>query len=962
MSAILVVALILIYPSAHTLEQISVSSSKPYTKKFQMNTGDFVSVRVSTVRNLKVAIQNPDGSTLAEATTRFNNMATIFKLAGQSGDYTLRLSTEQDEAVCEMQIDGPRPATLQDRAAVDAQAAMDEGFNYRQVRDAEKALSAYERAYKSWGEAKRPSLQAEALNYQGLILMVNLNRYREAIAKFQEVIEFYRKDGNQKAGAAYSNLAGCYENIGEFQNALDHYRLAYEMQVQNNDRRSQAYTLNNIGSLYSQLSDLETATSYYEQSKAILQSLNDQFAESVLLNNIALSKYYLGDYDGALEKLEQALKLRVSNVRVEAITLERIGRIYQARKEYDKALEYYTRSRDIYSKTGSPTEKANFDLNIGKLYIDKAEYSNAILYLEKAAEVYRPIGYRRHYAEILYNLARAQYRSSRIVEARKNIEAAIEQIESMRTSITSSRLRALFFSNLQDYYDLYIRILMLQHQSEPASRHDLTALLAKERARGRILLELLSSSQIHRGIDVTLLEKLKQLQRNINTTSEQLSQILAINAADSSVAPIRENLQLLDEEYTKLLQDISIKAPDYYRLIHPAPLNAQQLSECLKKEELLLCYALGDEASYLWVVSSKGTESYTLPARAEIETLARRYYQMLQQSAQTRSLRLSQETDSVQLRNLSRELGRILLPIELNQKRTIIVADGVLQYIPFATLHPKGSERLLLEVTEIVTLPSASIIETLREPTSTPEKQLAVIADPVFDPSDPRVKSNRQNCGPAANSLEQMLMQTRNLTKLNLEHTTIPRLPGTRQEARIITALLPSDSYSQILDFDANLNTVTSSDLEKYAIVHFATHGYVNSTKPEISGLVLSLVDEDGTEKSGFLSTAEIFNLKLNARLVVLSACKTGLGKEIRGEGVVGMLRGFLYAGASSVVYSLWSVHDTATAELMGSFYRKMFKDGMQPVQALRQAQLEMMRSHKWRSPYYWAAFQIQGR
>jgi CHAT domain-containing protein len=165
----------------------------------------------------------------------------------------------------------------------------------------------------------------------------------------------------------------------------------------------------------------------------------------------------------------------------------------------------------------------------------------------------------------------------------------------------------------------------------------------------------------------------------------------------------------------------------------------------------------------------------------------------------------------------------------------------------------------------------------------------------------------------------------------------------------------------EALDFKANRVTATSSELSQYRIVHIATHGLLNSEHPELSGIVLSLVDEQGRPQDGFLRLHEIYNLNLPAELVVLSACRTALGKEIKGEGLVGLTRGFMYAGAARVMASLWKVQDDATAELMKRFYRGVLKDGMRPAAALRAAQVEMWKSKQWRSPYYWAAFVLQG-
>jgi CHAT domain-containing protein len=165
----------------------------------------------------------------------------------------------------------------------------------------------------------------------------------------------------------------------------------------------------------------------------------------------------------------------------------------------------------------------------------------------------------------------------------------------------------------------------------------------------------------------------------------------------------------------------------------------------------------------------------------------------------------------------------------------------------------------------------------------------------------------------------------------------------------------------QALDFRASRDVALGGDLGMYRIVHFATHGLLDDQRPELSGLVLSLVDESGRSQDGFLRLNEIYNLRLSADLVVLSACQTGLGKEVRGEGLIGLTRGFMYAGARSVAASLWKVDDVATRELMKRLYTGLFKSGLKPAAALRAAQLEMLKTTQWRAPYYWAAFVLQG-
>jgi len=250
-------------------------------------------------------------------------------------------------------------------------------------------------------------------------------------------------------------------------------------------------------------------------------------------------------------------------------------------------------------------------------------------------------------------------------------------------------------------------------------------------------------------------------------------------------------------------------------------------------------------------------------------------------------------------------------------------------------------------------------------------KMLAVIADPVFDRTDERFRtaateaSENKQAQPlsvnAERTLEHLAEKSGDDTSVTTRRLVIPRLPFTRQEATRLLALAPKNASFGAIDFQASRATVLSGDLSQYRYVHFATHGLLDSERPGLSSLVLSMVDAEGKPQNGFLRANDIYNLKLPAELVVLSACQTGLGKEIKGEGLVGLTRGFMYAGAARVVVSLWSVNDKATADLMTRFYEKMLKQGERPAAALRAAQVEMWKQKQWQSPYYWAAFTLQG-
>jgi CHAT domain-containing protein len=284
---------------------------------------------------------------------------------------------------------------------------------------------------------------------------------------------------------------------------------------------------------------------------------------------------------------------------------------------------------------------------------------------------------------------------------------------------------------------------------------------------------------------------------------------------------------------------------------------------------------------------------------------------------------------------------------------------------------PAPNPRPLIVKHEIVSLPSASTLAVLRRELAgraPAPKAIAVLADPVFGADDPRVKKSgaplvatRRTEATPIRADAPLLERALRSFNSSPERAGLARLLLSRDEAEAISAAVPASDGLKALDFQANRALATSSDLSRYRIVHFATHGLLNTEHPELSGLVLSLVDERGQPQDGFLRLHDIYNLKLNAELVVLSACQTGLGKEIKGEGLVGLTRGFMYAGAARVAASLWRVDDYATSVLMKRFYRGLLQEKLRPAAALRQAQLEMLKQRQWRSPFYWGAFVLQG-
>jgi CHAT domain-containing protein len=351
---------------------------------------------------------------------------------------------------------------------------------------------------------------------------------------------------------------------------------------------------------------------------------------------------------------------------------------------------------------------------------------------------------------------------------------------------------------------------------------------------------------------------------------------------------------------------------------------------------LLLEYAPGDARSFVWAVTRTTFQAFELPKRSVLDGMARDAYDEIASTEKTGSA----------LQELSHAL---LGPVEnlLGTKKLVIVASGALEYVPFAALPaPSSPDEPLVAGHQIVNLPSASTIAFIRRDRGIGRrapKTLAMFADPVFSADDPRVSGEHTTAAKPVDA------------------SRFDRLPFTRKEALDILNLVGPEERLSALDFDASRSTVTKPGLNQYRFVHIASHGLLNSLHPELSGVVLSMVDRSGHPQDGFLQTTDVYNLSLNADLVVLSACQTALGTEVKGEGLVGLARAFMYAGTPRVVASLWTVPDVSTSQLMMRFYRGMLVENLPPAEALRQAQVSIWKEHRWSRPYYWAAFALQG-
>ena len=999
-----------------------LKGGETHSYRIDLTSGQFLHALVEQYEiDVITALFTPDGKQFTESDSPNDRSGSepITLVAPVSGRYRVDIKSSDNPRVAgryEIKILALREATEIDKKHAAAQRLYDEASKLTTRQGAPPKRAAIEKLQQAL-----PLFEAAGDTYRRALTLLligithyRLNEVRNALDYFEQTLPLAiaLRDTRFQAGT-HTYAGGMLDILGDVGRALDHFQQALKLARDGGWRFTEGIALSNVGKIYSDLSDWQQALLFYEQALPVFRSLPDaKQAEAVTLGNIGMAYSRSGEQEKALDYLQQSLPLirAGGDKHSESQTLINIGRVYRLLGQYQKARTYCAQAQVIQKETGNRAHQADTLAEIGLSYSEDGQPEKAVDYLLQAVqlqhsagnlrregviltdlgEVYnrlhqpdkaleqltqslsilRGIGDLSNVARTLASIARAEFSRGNLDDARKHIEESLALIETVRARSTNLQMRASYRASVENAYEVYIDVLMQQHAKDPSQGRDAEAFQANERGRARNLLQQLSEARvdIRRGVDTALLEKERDVSQVLNAKAQREMQVRA-RKDGNELATLQKEISALEDQYQQVQAAIRQSSPQYAALTQPQPLSLKEIQQQLDADTLLLEYSLGNERSYLWVVAQDSLQTYVLPNKTEIEAAAQRVSELLVARSVSRSLETpAQRTARIaqadsQFQPAATDLSRmILLPAaaELFNKRLAIVADGALQYVPFAALSVTNHRPLILDH-EVVSLPSASAFAVQRQNLAHRElapKTLAVIADPVFSTNDPRVRKGADT--PVA----------QNSTRI-LEHVpagsgiagqlSIPRLPFTRWEADQILAVARNGSNLKALDFRANRAIATGGELSKYRYVHFATHGYLDPTRAGLSAIVLSLFDEQGKPEDGFLRTHDVYNLKLPAELVVLSACETGLGKEVQGEGLEGLTRAFMYAGARRLVVSLWNVNDKATAMLMQRLYTGMLRNNKTPAAALRAAQIEMLRSAQWQSPYYWAPFVMQG-
>ena len=1004
-------------PTLASVER-EIKGGESQSFRIALTTNEFVYALVEQDDlDVSTSIYMPDGKRLTESDSpndRWGSEPILF-VAPVSGEYRVEVKSYEGQELRRYRIKmiALREATSIDKGHAAAQLTFNEATALA-TKQNEDALRAAIRKY----EEAAPLFKAASDTYREALTFLsigsayyNLNQYRKALEYFDETLALAvtLKDQRLEAGTQ-TFVGGMLDILGDVSRALDHQQRALALARQYGSRAAEGTALSNIGKIYNDVADWQKALEFYAQALPIFRSLGQKPNEALTLNNIGIAYFQAGEVQKALDYLQQSLPLlrEGGNKNSEAYTLLNIGRVYRRLGENDKALDYFNQAQAIQKQTGNKAHEGETLDDMGLAYSADGQFAKALEYHRQAAEIQHAVGNLRREAVALINvgeayihlgqpnkafepfnqartvfssigdlsnaaialkgLARVEQQQNNLKAAHTRITESLAAIETVRFRTSSLSMRASYRALAEKSYELYIDVLMQEHGRNPSQGFDAEALHASERGRARSLLERLNEARIdiRQGVDASLIEKEQDLTRVLNAKAQREMQLKARKGSSEEIATLQREISALEDEYQQVQATIRKSSPQYSALTQPQPLDLKGIQQQLDPNTVLLEYSLGEERSYFWVVTPDSLKTYTLPKREEVESVARRVTESLAARTVVRALeppadrRARIALADAEFRKAASELSRMILApasADFGSKRLVVVADGALQYVPFAAL-PVGPNRPLIVDHELVGLQSASAFALQRQNLANrplAPKAVAVIADPVFSINDARLHHEAPVKEPAATRI--------------LEHLpggpsgqlSIPRLPFTRSEADQILAVSPAGSTLKAVDFNANRALAGSSELSKYRYVHFATHGYLDTTRAGLSAVVLSMFDKEGKPQDGFLRTHDIYNLKLPAELVVLSACETGLGKEVTGEGLEGLTRAFMYAGARRVVVSLWNVNDKATAALMQRFYTEMLRGGKTPAAALRAAQIEMLRTRQWQSPYFWAAFVMQG-
>jgi tetratricopeptide (TPR) repeat protein len=789
-----------------------------------------------------------------------------------------------------------------------------------------------ERSLRMFREIGDRGGQAESLDTLGVLYgrMAELDRARTLL---QQALQIERSLGDRLAEAVtLSHLSGVHFSRGELAEALRLEKESVQIRRVLKDLRGEATGLNNLGAIYHSVGDPAAATRYVRDSLERSRSASDAPGEALARNNLGVLLEDAGDLTGAAKEYAESARLRegLGDRRGAAFSRQNLAGALRLQRKTSEARDSYRQALTAFRETRDPGGEALTLTGLGYLFLQERRLPQAAESFQAALRLARSSGMRDAVWRAEAGLAECLDGQGLWQDALEHIRRSISEIESMCGELGAEEFKSRYLAGKLDLYEKAVRLLWVHAKRSAGSDAADQSFQFSERAHARSLLDLLAESRadLRRGMDPALKKREALLLARISHLGSNLREA----RGDPRRPKLQRDLEEAEEDLDLLRVEMRRYAPRYAEIVYPTPASSSEIrSNLLRPGEALVEYQLGEKASYGWVLTRDSVDWWELPPRGVIETEVK----ALLETLKSEGADLGPEPA---YRGLARDLGRLLLPSEMLKPdfRLILVPDGILHYLPFEALvvatgqRSKDKEAFILENHEVVYIPSASSLRYLRRL-----------------PPDAGLASAR-------------LLALGEIPQAAAVAGVYPAgpLPFAREEVVRIGGLFPADHRLLLLGAKANETALKTMDLRDFLYFHFAGHGWFDEEAPWRSGI---LVAPAGGE-DGLLQMNEIFTLRTGPCLVVLSACQSGFGRFVRGEGIVGLTRAFLYAGARGVVVSLWNVNDRSTAELMEAFYREMGA-GARPSSALRRAKLTLLRSAlaAHRHPSSWAPFVLVG-
>jgi tetratricopeptide (TPR) repeat protein len=798
--------------------------------------------------------------------------------------------------------------------ALEADLLFDQVFSLTSLSDFVEAEAVLRRAEAVVTRAADARLTARLWNAWGTLRFMQGER-PQALEFRERALEAAEKAKDSALlRTALTHLARSSMEVHDYARA----RALFERSLEHDtDSRGKIISLVSIGICHLELGQLEEAEAPLREAQRLAVALGNPSLEGWATGELGLVAWKRRDAERALAHFDRAIAIcQTSNDRLnEAVWWTNKGMVRRDQQRFAEALVFYREAERLEGSIPGRRPNPNLRKHVGQCYAGLGRLAEAEPLFEEALAGATAQGDVKVVWETHRERARLFRRTGREAEAGAAYEAALAGIEGIRRSLRLEAFKTDFFESKVGVYAEVVDFVLAPGGEKAAGR----AFELSERARARAFLDSLAEARTRPG-DVLPAEIVDAESR----TLREISRLQAAARRDGGSAELTALLGQREDELQALYLRVREEHPRFQELRYPEPARLEAVQRALPEGAALLAYFLAEPASHLWRVERRAVVHRRLPGAAEIEAQVRAAYGGLVDPGAEPAL------DG---------LSELLLPgggAESLPDVLLIVPSGILFALPFEALPVAG--RPLGERAATSYLPSASaLLQLPADPGGAPPRLLA-LADPEL--------GDETRGGIAARSAAFASLDA------------LGALPHTRREARSVAAAFGGRASTLLLGPAANEAGLKAQDLAAFSVVHLATHGWIDPASSARSGLVLG---DAGGDEDGLLQFREILRLPLRADLVTLSACRTALGEEVTGEGMVGLSRAFFYAGTPTVVASLWNVDDEASAELMRHFYGGL-RQGLPKAAALRRARLELSRAARWRHPYFWAPFVLIGR